>query len=222
MPSARSRSALDMLASGSTTTEFIGPGAGVLHKLCVRYPPITAQISAKTPAIKSQRRVRLAVRTGADAAAAASFRRADRSRASPVRDGSNAGTLDRRRRRIDAERARQRFLHRARAGVTLGRVRRERAIDRLDERIRQIGTRIVQPPPAALMRFLQFAERGRDDRIAAGHQVIQQHAEAVEIARRAWPLPHRAVPARDTAACRPRARRGRFRLHAPAHPCRSP
>ena len=66
---------------------------------------------------------------------------------------------------------------------TRGRIRRQRAIDDSGDRSRQIRTRGGQRSAfAAAMPIVNAGKGRRIDRVAACREVVQQHAEAVDVA----------------------------------------
>ena len=75
------------------------------------------------------------------------------------------------------------FEHRAGTRPAFRRVRRQRARDQLDERHRQIGPVFEErPPPPGLVRIDQIQQRPALDGILPGDEVVEQHANGVDVA----------------------------------------
>ncbi len=88
-----------------------------------------------------------------------------------------------------AERGGQIALHLARAGVTLLRVRGQRALDDPDEGIGQVRTHVPQQGHATgRVGLVQLPQRPARDRVRPGNKVIEEHSKTVNIGTRSGGL----------------------------------
>ena len=73
--------------------------------------------------------------------------------------------------------------HRSGVRKTVGRVRAQRTVNRLDEMVRQIGPQVGKRALApSHVRIVNLRDRVSDHWILAGHKMEQQHTDAVDVA----------------------------------------